>query len=257
MNPSFRSLWIVAFAVLTIACSEDDPLPLATVDFKTDPAVVEVGLPVMFDNLSLNADRYEWQVGTEVLTDISPEIIFSTPGNFEIVLRAFTKDNQVDSIVKTVSVKQRYLTDYLVKSFPKDSLDFDWDKDEVLDEDKLPDVLVVISVNKSSPTAEEIENSVLGPIFLNASNQDVSNTVSNNVILTNESWYIALSDWDGLDPDAISLQNDPFSDMVFATFNPVQAPSIKSADGLAGYFSLTGLDADDNFIDIDFFFELR
>lgn len=246
-----RQLWIMALVAVVFACSEDDPLPRATVDFSNE--VAEVGRPVMFDNLTTNADRYEWKFSSgQTSEEISPTITFNSPGSVQVTLKAFTKDGQVDSVSRTVNILQRYLVSYAVKSFPSDSLGFAWDKDEALEEDKLPDVLVLFVAS----AAENLDNGILGPVFINAQGQDVGNTVE-DVILTDEEWVFELSDWDGTDPDAISLANDPFSVIVSPTFNPVQIISTKSDDGLEGFFSITGFTSDDQFVDITFFFELR
>lgn len=252
-----KSLWIVALVAVMFACSEDDPLPRATVDFTND--IAEVGIPVMFDNMTLNADRYEWTFSDGQTSDkISPTITFDEPGNVDVVLKAFTKDGQIDSVAKTISVKQRFLTAYIVKAFPMDSLDFPWDKNEALEEDQLPDVLVelIVDKNPNDLTEEELANSILGPIFFNASGQDISNTVTQDLILTNEDWAFILRDWDGADADNPTL-DDPFSLVVGATFNPVLIPTTKSSDGTEGSFSITGFNSNNKFIDITFFFELR
>lgn len=252
-----RSLWLVALAAFAFACSEDDPLPRATVDFTNE--IAEVGRPVMFDNLSLNADRYEWTFGNgEASTEISPSVTFNEPGEVKVVLKAFTKDGQVDSVSREITIRQRFLVAYSVKSFPMDSLGFPWDKDAATEEDKRPDLLVDFIVNKSDAdlTDKDIENSLLGPIFFNAKGQDVSNTVSIDLILTDEIWAFVLRDWDGADENNITF-NDPFSFVLGATFNPVQAPSTKSEDGTEGNFSITGFNSSDQFIDITFFYELR
>ena len=55
---------IWASLLLVFACSDDEtPFPTPTVNFMTDPAVPEVGVPIMFENLTINAARYEWDFG--------------------------------------------------------------------------------------------------------------------------------------------------------------------------------------------------
>lgn len=250
-----RSIWLVALVALAMSCAKDDPLPRATVDFTNE--IAEVGVGVMFDNLTLNADRYEWAFSDGQTSDaISPTMTFSEPGDLEVVLRAFTKDGQKDTVARNITIRQRYLTNYFVKSFPNDSLGFAWDKDEATEEDKFPDVLVELVVNKSDPTETELENSVLEGLFLNARGQDIANEITYDVILTNEEWNFFMSDWDGADINNPTLA-DPFSLIMGATFNPVQATTTKIGDGSEGFFSLTGFDNNDKFIDVLFFFELR
>lgn len=257
MTKLFRPLWILALVVVIFACSKDDPLPRAGVDFTNE--IAEVGVEVMFDNMTVNADHYEWRFSDGQTSDaISPKITFNKPGNINVVLKAFTKDGQVDSVVRPITIKQRFLTGYIVKSFPNDSLGFAWDKNEALDEDKRPDLLVELIVDKSEAdlTQADFDNSILGPIFFNAKGQDVSNAVDFDLILTNEDWVFILRDWDGVDENNPSL-DDPFSLVLGATFNPVKILTTKTTDGSGGSFSITGLDSHDKFIDITFFFELK
>ncbi len=250
-----RSIWLMALVAMAMSCAKDDPLPRASVDFTNK--VAEVGVEVMFDNLTLNADRYEWSFSDGQTSDaISPTMIFNDPGELEVVLRAFTKDGQKDTVARTITIRQRFLTQYFVKAFPYDSLGFAWDKDEVDEEDQWPDVLVELIVNKSNPTQADFDNSVLEGLFLNARGQDIANEITYDVILTNEEWNFFMSDWDGADIENPTL-SDPFSLIMGATFNPVQATTTKSADGSEGFFSLTGFDNNDKFIDVIFFFELR
>ncbi len=254
MTRLLRSLWVVALGVIAFGCSKDDPLPRSTVEFTN--GLIEVGIPVMFDNLTLNADRYEWKFSDgQTSEEISPNITFNSPGAVDVVLKAFTKDGQIDSVARTVNVLQRYLTGYIVKAFPTDSIGFDWDINGATAEDKLPDILVEIVVDKANPTQAEIDNSIIGPVFLNASGQDVGDTITQDVVLTNESWVFILRDWDGADENNISLA-DPFSFVTGVTFNPVQVPTTKTSDA-EGFFSITGFDSNDKFIDINVFFELR
>ena len=97
---------------------------------------------------------------------------------------------------------------------------------------------------------------MLEGLFLNARGQDIANEITYDVILTNEEWNFFLSDWDGADINNPTF-NDPFSLIMGATFNPVLATTTKIDDGSAGFFSLTGFDNNDKFIDVLFFFELR
>lgn len=250
-----RSISLVALIAVAVSCSKDDPLPRATVDFTNKLA--EVGVEVMFDNLTLNADRYEWSFSDGQTSDaISPTMIFEQPGELEVVLRAFTKDGQKDTIARNITIRQRFLTQYFVKAFPYDSIGFAWDVNEATEEEKRPDVLVELIVNKGDPTEAELENSVLEGIFSNAQGQDIGNEIAYDVILTNEEWVFFLSDWDGADINNITLA-DPFSLMVGVTFNPVLATTTKSADGSEGFISITGFDPNNKFIDVLLFFELR
>lgn len=253
-----RQLWIMALVAVVFACSEDDPLPLPTVDFKTDPAVVEVGVEMMFDNLSLNANSYEWDFGNgETSTEISPAVTYNAPGTYEVVLKAITQDGQEQTVTKSISVKQRYLTGYIVNYFIDQKGDGPWDEAEVDENDQRADVLLIMIVNKNNPTQAESENSVFDGIYYNAFPGSVNAGVSDDIILTNEAWAIVLSDWDGPNPEMPTL-DDPFEDIIGATFNPVTWPSIKNTAGDAGYIRVIDLDDNGNILlDVDIFFELR
>lgn len=252
-----RQLWIMALVVV-FACSEDDPLPLPTVDFKTDPAVVEVGVEMMFDNLSLNANSYEWDFGNgETSTEISPAVTYDAPGTYDVVLKAVTQDGQEQSITKSITVKQRYLTGYIVNYFIDQKDGGPWDEAEVDEDEQRADVLVTMIVNKSNPSDDEIANSVLDGIFANALPGSINSGASEDVILTNETWAIVLSDWDGSDPENITLA-DPFEDIIGTTFNPVTRLAVKSTAGDEGYIRVIALDDNGNLLlDVDIFFEIR
>lgn len=257
MNPSLRSIWIVVLAVLVLACAEDDPLPLATVDFKTDPAVVEVGLPVMFDNLSLNADRYEWRFGTQTSTDISPTITFSSPGSIDVVLKAFTKDNQVDSVVKTISVKQRYLTGYSITIYPtKDENGDDWDAGAADPADFFPDIIVQFIPDRDF---EEDEILIDGP-FENVDIPAFSVSLPDQaqIVLTNDEWAFTIFDFDEDDPATPEDETDFVPMAGFSGFNPVLANTIKNSAGDQGLITIFFPEDDVNPpFGVDFFFEIR
>ena len=60
MSKLFRlfNLLSISILLLMMGCSEDDPLPLPTLDFITDPEIVEVGVPVTFNSDSGELARH-------------------------------------------------------------------------------------------------------------------------------------------------------------------------------------------------------
>ncbi|MFZ1806500.1 MAG: hypothetical protein WAU36_04735 [Cyclobacteriaceae bacterium] len=252
-----RSLWIVALVAFAFACSEDDPLPRSTVDFVNE--IAEVGKPVMFDNLSLNADRYEWTFSDGKTSDaISPSITFDEPGEIKVVLKAFTKDNQVDSVVRDITIRQRFLVGYSVNVYPTKDGAADWDPGEADPADAFPDIFVQFSVNKANLTDEEFANSVFDGPFANVNVASFSVDVTDDIILTNASvgWGFALFEFD--DNDESITTDDEFTFMAGVGFNPVLSPTIKSEDGESGFITIFSPgDADNPAFGVDLFFELR
>jgi len=257
MIRAFKSLWIVALIGIVFSCNEDDPLPIPTIDF-TNP-LAEVGVPVMFDNLTTNADRYEWRFSDGQSSDqISPSITFDTPGNVEVVLRAFTKDGQVDSLVRNITIRQRVLVGYAVNIFPTKNADAEWDPAEAGDE-VYPDILIQLIVDKDSPSEAEFENALFDGIF---NNTDVSNFsrgegdtgFQEDIVLTNEDWGFALFDFDDGNPDITT--DDDFEFMAGVVFNPVEGLTFKNSTGDAGVVSVFFTDPTFT-LDFDLYFELR
>lgn len=248
----YRYLLIAPLAAMAWACSEDDPLPKPTIDFSNVP--VEVGVEVMFDNLTTNADHYEWRFGNtgKTSTDVSPKVTFDAPGTMQVVLKAFTKDNQVDSVVRTVTIRQRYLTGYVVNVFPFKNDGVEWDDGEVGD-DVYPDILVQLLADN----ADNLDNAYFDGPYSNVKVTDTpfSGTADTDVILTNEDWGFALFDFDGADIN--NATNADFTFMTGVGFNPVAIPAIKNADGDAGYISVFFTDSNGNTIDVDLYFELK
>jgi len=255
MTKLLKSLWIVVLVALAIACSKDDPLPRATVDFTNE--IVEVGVDVMFDNLTTNADRYEWKFSDgQTSTAISPKIKFTKPGNVQVVLRAFTKDGQIDSLVRSITVRQRYLTGYSINTFPTKDDGAEWDAGEAADK-VYPDIFLQMLVDKDNPTQAELDNGLYEGIFSDIKSGGFSRGVGDqgfpeDLILTNTDWGLALFDFDGADITA--PKGTDFTFMAGVVFNPVLAPTFKVDD--AGFISVFFSDGT-SVLDFDLFFELK
>ncbi len=258
----YKLSWLLCAAALAFSCSDDDdPLPLPTADFVVDPVQVEVGIPVMFDNLTRNADNYSWSFGGSLTsTEVSPTVTFSTPGNVEVTLTAITLDGQEATVTKTVTVKQRFLTGYSVNVYPTKDGDLDWD-DGAAPEDVFPDILVQLVVDKDNPSQDELDNALFDGVFTNIpvpafARTDTDQGFPVDIILTDENWGFSLFDFDGADPNNPG-PNDTFDFMAGVIFNPVQTITFKSPAGDVGFISVFVTDNAGNTLDIDISFELR
>jgi len=259
INKFTSSLWLIVLVAFGFACSEDDPLPRSTVDFTNK--IAEVGRPVMFDNLSLNADRYEWTFSDGQTSDaISPTITFDEPGAIKVVLKAFTKDNQVDSVVRDITIRQRYLVGYSVNVYPTKNGTEDWDPGEADPEDAFPDIFVQFTLNKGSLSEAELANSVFDGPFTNVDIPSFSIEVTDDIILTNttEGWGFALFEFDDLDMSGDISSNSELTFMAGVGFNPVLSPTVKSEDGESGFVTIFSPgDTENAAFGVDLFFELR
>lgn len=257
MTKLYKLLSIFLFSIIIFSCSDDDPLPVPLVDFFLDPAVVEVGVPVMFDNLTTNASSYEWDFGNgNVFTEISPTVTFTDPGDVTVTLRAFTEDNQVDSLSQTFRVNERVLTGYVVNVFPVTNAGAAWDPDSS-GVQQFPDIFVQMSNPDGSIGFLDVigANVTTGPQG-NVIENVALNFTEGPIVLGDEDWTFFVLDYDG--PfDAIDIAPENFETMIGAQFNPIEAATFKNDQGDAGFISVLLTDAAGNVLDVDFTFELQ
>ena len=245
---------LYSFLVFSLfSCSDDDPLPTPIVDFFLDPGVVEVGVPVMFDNVTINASRYEWDFGDgQIITETSPTVTFDTPGNVTVTLRAFTEDEQMVEISRDVAILERVLTGYIVNVFPIRNADVDWDDGEPAGEEFADIIVQLLPVDASNT------DGLVDGIFTDVEVGPFGTAVDpnfNRVVLSDEDWTLVLFDFDGDDP--ADLQPEDVEAMIGAQFNPVQALTFKNDDGDAGFITVLLIDNDGNVLDVDLTFELQ
>ena len=254
MTKFYQAFSTVIVILLLAACGEDDPLPAPVPNFFTDPDIVEVGVPVMFDNLSTNAARYEWIFGdsSNISTEISPTVTFGNAGTVTVTLKAFTEDDQMVESVKEVVVRERILTGYFVNVFPNFNGTDPWDPG-LAGAEQAADIFVQltpIDPNNPSGIADGIYGNVpFGPFG------NIVDPVANRIVLTDEDWSFVLFDFDGDDPAEINDDNVEF--MAGVQFNPVQAGTFKNDNGDAGFVSVLLVDNEGNVFDVDFSFELQ
>ncbi|MEM9326483.1 MAG: PKD domain-containing protein [Bacteroidota bacterium] len=258
MRNKFTLLMLSATAFL-ISCGDDLEIPTLAPSFVLDPSVPEVGLPVMFDNTTLNANEYSWDFGDDnTSTEVSPSHTYAAAGSYDVTLIASSVDGQDVTVTETIEVRERVFTGYQLSTFPllNDNGDL-WDLDETSADSanaEYPDVLIAMFPVDETNDALFIDGvypNVTGGVVLSA---PADNTFD-EITLTNEDWVFAIIEIDG-DLDSDDADDTSTEDIIRFSFNPVVAPTIKSEDGTSGvirlFLPLDGGQA----VDVELFFEL-
>ena len=253
MTNIYRILSGFIIIIMLNACGGDDPLPLAIANFFSDPNIVEVGVPVMFDNLSTNASRYEWEFGDSLNTsiEISPTVTFQNAGTFTVTLRAFTEDEQMAEVTKDVRVRERVLTGYFVNVFPISNGGEAWDPGLAGDE-QFADIFVQLTPNDPNNTSG-LADGIFGNVPVGPFGNVVDSQTS-RIVLTDEDWSFVMFDFDGDDPQDINQDNVEF--MTGVQFNPIQSGTVKNEAGDSGFITVLLVDSEGNVFDVDFSFDL-
>jgi PKD repeat protein len=219
----YKLVGVLGLLVFIIGCSDEDPLlPLPELNFTTDPEIVEVGVEVTFQNLTLNASSYSWDFGDgQTSTAISPKITYEESGSYTVTLVAFTDDNQSDSLSREIDVGERVMTDLIINSISFVNTDGeDWDDPTGLpDSTKYPDFVLFLGpeddferMTSTYPPIVDLAPFELPIVFSLDPGGDP-------FVLTNEDWVLEMYDFDGADIE--NPQNEDFEVMEGATFNPV------------------------------------
>jgi PKD repeat protein len=226
MTKVYKLIGVFLLVVYVMGCKDEDPkLPVPQVDFSVEPEIVEVGKPVIFKNLTLNASSYQWNFGDgQTSTQISPTITYEESGTYKVTLTAFTDDNQSDSLSRNITVGERVMTGISINSFPFINPDGnDWDDPAGQpDSTKLPDFILVLGPQDdpsriiATPMLVDLAPFEL-PIGFNI------NPGGDPYILTNEDWELTFIDFDGTDIE--NAQEGDFEIMEVITFNPVTIPT--------------------------------
>jgi PKD repeat protein len=207
---------LLAIAALFYSCDETDPLPISEAKFEINTMAPEVGLPVIFENQSLNSSLYAWDFGdgnTDSLT-VAPEHTYETPGTYMVTLKAYTEDGQSSQESKELTVGERFLTGmYIVSIDMEDPEGNPWDADG-----SGPDVLFQLG-----PTdATVLED--LAFVFIDSLNVGQFSTpigittddiLQDDFKLQNKDFFILLEEIDTVNNEA------QFTPMVELTFNPI------------------------------------
>ena len=211
----FLGLGIGAFIFLS-SCSETDPLPVSTADFKITTVGPEIDVPVQFENLSLNSAAYTWDYGDGNFDSlvIDPTHTYEDPGSYTVTMTAYTEDGQKSVSMQEVEVGQRYLTAmWLLNINMLDGEGKPWDEDG-----SGPDVLFQLGPTDATSLDDlafvYIDSLNVGqfktPIFV--TDQDF---IPADYELLDKDFFILLEDID-------TVNNEPeFVFMASAEFNPV------------------------------------
>jgi len=227
MMKFYKLIGVVGLLLFIIGCSEEDPLlPLPEVNFETEPEIIEVGKPVLFENLTTNASSYKWDFGDgQTSTAINPTITYDESGSFTITLVAFTDDNQSDSLSREIDVGERVMKELYINGIPfLNEEDMDWDDATGLpDSTKYPDLMLFLGpLNSNDPDDLIITFPIvdLAPFYL-----PVFFTITGGdpYILSDEDWVLEFYDFDGDNID--DPQSEDFELMGSLTFNPVSITS--------------------------------
>jgi len=253
MTKFYKFFGVVLLLAVMIGCSEDDPLlPLPQVDFKTDPEILEVGVPVLFENLTLNASSYYWEFGDGQTSEaISPTITYEEGGEYTVTLVAYTDDNQSDSLSLDFDVGVRVMTGIVINSlsFTNPSGDSWDDPTGQPDSTKFPDFIMFLGpVDDPAKTLATPPLVDLAPIELPFGFS--INPGGDPYVLTDESWELTFTDFDGVDLD--NPQFEDFEIMEVLTFNPVIIPTGTVNEDGEGFIQISvGLYSVDLFFQIE------
>lgn len=226
MSKVYKLLGAILLVVYVMGCKEEDPkLPVPQVDFSVEPEFAEVGNPVIFKNLTLNASSYEWDFGDgQTSTQISPSITYEESGTYKVTLTAFTDDNQTDSLSRNITVGERIMTAISINSFPfvnPEGMDWD-DPAGQPDSTKLPDFILLLG-------AQDDPNRLIAtPLLVDLAPFELPlgftiNPGGDPFILTDETWELTFIDFDGTDIE--QAQDGDFEIMDVISFNPVTIPT--------------------------------
>lgn len=101
--------WFLLFLFILIAssaCKKNEPVPAAEFSYQGNNGF-KVPCNVIFTNLSTNAFSCEWDFGdNSSSTEKDPSHIYTKPGNFTVILKAYTESRyQWASKSQVISIK--------------------------------------------------------------------------------------------------------------------------------------------------------
>jgi len=206
--------------VFLTSCQKDDLLPQSISGFtiQGDENTLEIGHPVQFINLSKNSDNYLWIIKSMEDTilessDISPEYTFQETGKYDVILTAFTQDNQQNSVLKTISIKRRNLMAFSILNISfADSGGSPWDADGTG-----PDIVFVFGPKDDTSLTNTIFTDTIPDVQPKTFPIEWEIVGNTKYSLTNEDYELTLIDIDKNAPDPEDQRQIMFS----IIFNPV------------------------------------
>ena len=226
MGKVYKLIGAVLLVVYVMGCKDEDPkLPVPQVDFSVSTDYPEVGVPVTFNNQTLNASSYQWSFGDgQTSTQVNPTYTYDASGTYKVTLVAFSDDNQSDSLSRNITVGERVMTGISINSFPflnPDGNDWD-DPTGQPDSTKLPDFILVLGPQ------DDPNRIIATPLLVDLAPFELPigftiNPGGDPYILTDETWELTFIDFDGTDIE--QAQEGDFEIMEVISFNPVTIPT--------------------------------
>jgi len=229
------------FTMLFISACGDDPLPepVAAFSVDSDSGFPEVGIPIMFDNLSTNANSYTWDFGDgSTSEETSPTHTYDSPDEYTVTVTAINLDGTSISDSMNIEVGERILQVIIINGIEFSRQDgTDWDAPDSTGIASNPDVSFIIS-----PVANPAAGLSTFPIA-NLTIDQLTDGSGNSILgfdasalevqLTDEDWSIVFVDID----DFTAFTGET---MVGVTFNPVLLfTSIVNEDDGAGLMNVS------------------
>ncbi len=251
---------MLSASLVLLSCGDDLELPALDPAFTLDPAVPEVGLPVMFDNTTLNANGYSWDFGDgNTSEEISPSHTYEEAGSYTVTLTATSVDGQSIEYEQNIEILERVFTGYQLTALPLFNPEGEfWDADEQSADSlnaEYPDILIGMF-----PADENSDVLFIDGFFLNVTGAAILSGAPDNtfdeITLTNEDWVFAIVEIDG-DLESQNPDDSSTEDIIRFAFNPVTAPTIKSTDGRTGVIRLFVAVDQFQVVDLELGFELQ
>jgi len=224
MGKIYKLTLLSFLVVFSVSCSDDEKLPKPEISFTTDKEVVEINVPVTFNNTTTNSSSFSWDFGDgQTSEETSPSIIYEDPGTYTVTLVATTDDNQTEESSIQLDVGERKLFDVVIETLSFVNNDgLDWD--DVMPDSasfKFPDFWFILGPNNDPNFDLTISSGGLIIPDLSPNQLAVGFSLNDGLPLTDETWSVAFLDFDGADLDDIQ-SDDPSELMSLIEFNPIQ-----------------------------------
>ncbi len=126
-------VWVRPFAITSYDVIVMDDCQTFQVEARTEVVVVKpdanflaitrplfINLPITFENLSTNATNYQWDFGDGNFSSmVHPNNTYDVPGFYDILLVAIDDKGCLDTIIKTIEIKEEFYL-YVPNAFTPD-----------------------------------------------------------------------------------------------------------------------------------------